>query len=275
MVKKSFLLTAMVLAFSGQLLAGSILEMSGRNQDGPVLLMNRMYAQAGKFRMDHMDGKGGILTSMIFLNNEMFIVNHQDKKFNRIDEATLAEFTAQMKKASEAMKQLEQQMANMPPQQRAMMEKMMKGRMPGMPGKSGMPTVRVEATGQGRWESYSCKNYTIYFGDERREEICAAPPEEVIGADEVLKAMQNMTEFQKKMTEAMPRIPIGGALNEQIEALSQIDGFPVHRQEYRKDVKLNEIFLSSAKQESLSDNLFSPPQGYKEEKMMKGRGRSK
>lgn len=59
MVKKSFLLTAMVLAFSGQLLAGSILEMSGRNQDGPVLLMNRMYAQAGKFRMDHMDGKGG------------------------------------------------------------------------------------------------------------------------------------------------------------------------------------------------------------------------
>ena len=59
MVKKSFLLTAMVLAFSGQLLAGSILEMSGRNQDGPVLLMNRMYAQAGKFRMDHYGRQGG------------------------------------------------------------------------------------------------------------------------------------------------------------------------------------------------------------------------
>ena len=51
--------------------------------------------------------------------------------------------------------------------------------------------------------------------------------------------------------------------------------FPSIARNTDKDVKLNEIFLSSAKQESLSDNLFSPPQGYKEEKMMKGRGRSK
>jgi hypothetical protein len=275
MIRKSFLVPAMVLAFSGQLLAGSVLEMSARYQAGPAALMDRMYAQDGKLRMDHMDGKGGILTSMIFRNNEMLVISHPDKKFNRINEEMLAKFSDQMKQANDAMKKMQQQMANLPPQQRAMMEKIMKGKMPGMPPKAQLPTLRVEATGQGRWESYSCKNYTIHFDEQRREEVCAAPPSEVKGSDEVLEALRNMREFQKKMTEALPQIPMGGALNQQIEAMNQIDGFAVHRQEYNKDVKQNEIFLSSAREESLSDDIFSPPQGYKEEKMMPGAGGSK
>ena len=213
--------------------------------------------------------------SMIFQNNELIMVSHTDKKFNRIDEKTLAELSAQMKKVSETMKQMEEQFAKMPPKQRAMMEKMMKGKMPGMPGKSAIPTIRVEATGQGRWKSYSCKNYTIHYNDRRREEICAAPPNEVKGADEVLQAIGNMREFQKKLTDAMPQFTSSNVFAQQIEAMNQIDGFAVHRQEYVRDVKQNEIYLSSAKQESVSENLFSPPKGYKEEKFMAGRGGSK
>ena len=118
------------------------------------------------------------------------------------------------------MKQMEEQFAKMPPKQRAMMEKMMKGKMPGMPGKSAIPTIRVEATGQGRWKLYSCKNYTIYYDDRHREEICAAPPNEVKGADEVLQAVGNMREFQKKLTDAMPQFTSSNAFSRQIEAMN-------------------------------------------------------
>ena len=46
---------------------------------------------------------------------------------------------------------------------------------------------------------------------------------------------------------------------------------------FRRDAVYNRAGIGprSAKQESLSDSLFSPPQGYKEEKFMSGRGGSK
>ena len=70
MVRKSFLLTAMVVAFSGTTACGRRPGNERQESRRPsAFVLNRMYAQGGKVRMDHMDGKGGILMSMIFQNN--------------------------------------------------------------------------------------------------------------------------------------------------------------------------------------------------------------
>ena len=58
-------------------------------------------------------------------------MDHKDKSYIVMDEAMLDEVSAQM---SEAMKEMEAQLASMPPEQRAMVEQMMKGQMQGMTG---------------------------------------------------------------------------------------------------------------------------------------------
>lgn len=275
-MKKSFLLLVAVVALSGQLFAGGVMEMSTKKQDGPVTLSERIYAQGGKLRIDHLDGKGGVQTTVLFQNNEMIVVSHPDKKFHRINEATLTELSAQMKKASEAMKQLEQQMANMPPEQRAMMEKMLKGKMPAMAGMGSEPlAIRVEATGPGSWESYSCKNYAVYLGDQKTQELCAVPPSEVEGADEFIEAARNMAEFFGKFKEALQMPAFASLTKSPAEIVGRVEGFPVHTKEFDNGVLQGERFLSSAKEESLSDSTFSPPQGYKEEKITPGKGGSR
>ncbi len=272
MIGRSLLLLALLVGMCGQLLAGGVFEMSTKGKDGAAVVANRMYAQAGKLRMDQMDPKGNIQTSVIFQNNEMIMISHPDRKFHRIDEKTLAELGAQMKKASEAMKQLEQQMASMPPQQRAMMEKMMKGKMPSMPGMGSKPlAIRVEATGTGTWESHTCKNYTVYTGDQKTQEVCAVPASQVEGADEFVEAARNMKEFFEKFKEALQSEAFTSLTKSPVEVVGEVDGFPVRTKEFENGTLREERFLSSAKKESLSDATFSTPQGYKEEKIMPGR----
>jgi hypothetical protein len=276
MTTKAFLLPAIILGLAGQLFAGGVLEMSTKNSSGATVVANRMYAQGGKLRMDQMDESGAVQTSAIFQNNEMVMVNYADKKFHRIDEKTLAQLGAQMQKASAAMKQLEQQMANMPPEQRAMMEKMMKGRMAGMAGMGAKPPViRFEADGMGTWQSYTCKNYTVYAGDQKIQEMCTVPASKVEGAEEFVAAARNMKEFFDKFKEALQMPAFANLAQNPAEVIGQVEGFPVHTKEFENGVLRQEKFLSSSKTESLSDSLFSPPQGFREEKFMPGQGGSR
>jgi len=273
-MRKSLLLVVAVVALAGQLIAGGVMEMTTKKQGGAAELAERIYAQGGKLRFDHLDAKGGARTTMLFQNSEMIVINHADKKYSRFNEATLAELSAQMKKASEAMKQMEQQMANMPPEQRAMMEKMMKGRMPGMAGSKPL-AIRVEATGAGSWESYSCKNYSVYIGEEKTQEVCAVPPSEIKGADEFIEAARSMAKFFEKFKEALQMPAFANLAKSPVEVVGQVEGYPVHTNEFQNGVLRGERFLSSAKVESLSDDVFSTPAGYKEEKIAMGRGGSR
>ena len=261
MMRKSFLLMAAVLALSGRLDAGGVLEMSAKHPEGPALVTNRIYSQGGMLRFDHLGTDGGVITTMIFRDNEMIIVSHSEKKIHRINEAMMAELEEKMAKGRAAMEKMQQQMANMPPQQRAMMEKMMKGGMPGMPSKAALPPLRLEASGTGSWQSYSCKNYTVYKGDEKDQEVCAAPPSQVKGASEFVQAARNMQEFYRKFQESLQMPGIASMTKNPVEVMGQIDGVPVYTKVFANGVLQEERFLSSAKEEGLADSTFAPPRG--------------
>ena len=134
--------------------------------------------------------------------------------------------------------------------------------------------IRVEAAGPGSWESYSCKNYNVFVGDEKTQEVCAVPPGQIKGSEEFLEAARNMAKFFEKFKEAMQMPAFANLAKSPVEVLGQIDGFPVHSTEFENGNPQSERFLSSSKEESLSDDTFAPPAGYKEEKMAMGRGGS-
>jgi len=203
-------------------------------------------------------------TITIFRDETLFIVNHQDQTYHRMDKDSMNRMSSQM---SEAMKQMEAELANVPPEQRAMMERMMKGRMPGgMPGAMGSnrPQRRIEVGGDEQVGEYSCTMYTVYRGTEKTQEVCAAPVSQIAVAEEAMEAFQAMSRFSKQFAESVQQSPLAAPLDNPFQFLDEINGFPVLVREFDGGRASSEVFLKSATQQSLSNDLFSVPDGYKE-----------
>ncbi len=259
-------------ALSAPLFGGAQIEMSARRSaDAPAVLADRLSAEGGALRLDQLDANGAPTQSMIFRDNEMVVVNHGDKTYLRITEKSVEELAAQLGQASAAMKQMQEQMANMPPKQRQMMEKMFKGKMPGMP--EAVPAIRIEKGDAGNFEDYACNHYRVFIGDALSQQLCAASTDQITGANEVMAAVENMQEFSRKLTESVPQAPMGGALKGTFDVMSQMDGLPVVTREYQDGKFVRERFLSSAKTVSLSSDHFAPPADYKEKQFMPNQGR--
>ena len=123
--------------------AGVVMEMEVRNADAAGKTgAETFYAEGEMTRTDFLSANGKD-SSLIFRDQTMYFVDHAEKVCQKIDKAGVDQLSSQM---NAMMKQ----MASMPPEQRQMMEKMMKGRMPGM-GKP--PVRRVEEGGMDQVES--------------------------------------------------------------------------------------------------------------------------
>ena len=239
--------------------AGVVMDLVTMNASGLETDRTRIYAQGEMIRMDEVSGDEAA-GSMIFLGNEFLYVDHQDKSYIVMDEAMLDEVSTQI---SDAMKQMEAQLASMPPEQRAMMEQMMKGQMQGMTAQQApSPSApRVEAKGSGEWKSYNCRQYAVYEGAEKVQDICAAQLDDVDGADDVIETFRNMAAYMTKMTESMPmgsddRINPG-------ELMDEIDGFPVHTIDYENGAVVGETSLDSVTEQDLDEGMFAAPEGYR------------
>jgi hypothetical protein len=169
---------------------------------------------------------------------------------------------------------MEEKLAQLPPEQRAMVEKMMQGQMGaqmqgGMLGGAPQPQ-RIEAEGSQKVESYSCKKYGVYRGTEKTSEILVAPADEVGAAAEALDAIRAMARFSETMLESFKDSPLAGMIDNPYQVLSEIDGFPVVTREFEGGRATEETVLKSANRESLDAGLFKPPADYKEKDPLAG-----
>jgi hypothetical protein len=258
---KKFVATSIstLLLLSPLAFAGVVMDLVTMNASGQETERSRIYAQSGKIRMEQSDGTETAAT-MIFLGNEFLYIDQQEKSYVVMDEAMLDEVSAKM---NEAMKEMEAQLASMPPEQRAMVEQMMKGQMQGMTAQQAPSSSapRVEAKGSGEWKSYKCRQYVVFEGAKKVQEICAAELDDVDGADEVIETFRNMAAYITKMTESMPmgsddRINPG-------ELMDEIDGFPVHTIDYENGVVARETSLDSVTEQDLDEGMFAAPEGYR------------
>lgn len=258
---------SMVLLLSPLAHAGVTMDLVNKNAGGQETDRTRIYAQSKMIRMDEVDGDK-VVSTMIFLGNELIYVDHRDKNYIVMDEAMLDEVSAQM---NDAMKQMEAQLANMPPEQRAMMEQMMKGRMPGMAGQESAPRPkpRVEAMGSGKWQSYTCQQYAVFEGPEKTQDVCATKLDHINGAGDVMDAFRNMAAYVTKMTESMPMRSDEG-MNPG-ELMDQIDGFPVYTVDYENGEVAGETLLDSVTEQDLEQDLFAAPEGYRRQDPFRGR----
>lgn len=260
--------------------AGGVLEMSmAAGGDSNSVVMERIYAQDGRLRLDTLDGTGNVSMSMIFRDGEMLQVGHVDRGFTRINEKTFAEIASTTGMAAsnmagasaqvaDAMKQMNEQLENLPPEQRQMMEQMIKQNMPQLAQIPGMgaepPRIEVEELGQGEWKSYSCTRYRVQLDANNHHELCAADIDQIEGGSEVREAFDAVQAFHQKMMEALPQLPFGNPLAQMPAIMARIEGFPVYRKEYNQGHLLGERYLTLDEVRNLNDSVFAVPEGYQE-----------
>ena len=244
--------------------AGAVMDMVILDASGEEIERAKIYAQSNMIRMDELGGDHSDI-SMIFLGDKLLYVDHDDKSYVALDETMMDDLSAQI---DEAMAELEKQLAGMPPEQRAMVEEMMKGQMQGlMPEQAGSrPAPRIEPMGSGRWQSYDCQKYAVFEGDEKIQELCAAELDDIDGADQAMDAFRSMGEYIMKMAESMPMMADQG-LNPG-ELMDEIDGFPVLTIDYENGTVVTQSSLQSITEEDIAPAMFAAPEGYQQRDLL-------
>lgn len=245
--------------------AGVSMELVTTDASGQETGRLSFVAQSDRIRMD--DKGDGARNSMIFLGDSFIVLDHKRKNYVVMDEAFINEVSTQM---SDAMKEMEKQLASLPPEQRAMAEQMMKGQMGQMMGQQQeAPPPRVESMGAGNWQDFDCEKFAVYEGGEKTQEVCAAELNDIDGAAEMMQAFRGMASFMTKMTESLP-MRDSVSMNPG-ELMDQIKGFPVHTIDYSNGAAVSETSLESVTEQDLDDGLFVVPEGYKREDPMRRR----
>ena len=257
-----------VLAIASTANAGVRLDLVRTDASGTETDRNEIFSQGEKLRIDSGGGPFSSDVSMIFLGDRFLVVDHDEQSYIVMDEAML---TAMSSKLNEAMKQMEAQLAKMPPEQRAMAEQMMKGQNSALEDIASAAPPRVEPIGPGEWEGTPCTRYAVFDGPDKSQDVCAAPLNQVDGAADMMQAFMGMAKFVQKLSESLPG-PLAASLSANPGAvMDQIDGFPIHSIEYRLGEPAGESRLESITEQELEESVFAAPDGYRLEDPFAGR----
>ncbi len=251
---KKLLLPALCL-FSAQALAGDVIEMSTRDMSGKELSRMISFTEADRSRMDQTGVDGS--SSVIFLDDQFLVLDHAQKNFVVMDDAMLEGIGAQI---NDAMKELEAQLAELPPEQREMAEQMMRAQMGGMGMTPHIPVLEIRQLGPGRWQSYDCSLAEMLEDGTKIQEICSVAYAEVSGSGELRDSFMRMASVLNKLYDAIPFS--GSGLRNPMEMLNELDGFPVRAVEFENGKPVRETVLESTREQDIDPDIFSAPPDY-------------
>lgn len=246
-----FLLTA-----SAQ--AGTVLEMLNRDLANKREGTAKTYAQAGKMRIE--SGSGAQDTFAIFRDETIYTLNPKDKTYIAMDRATMQQLAAQL---NPALKMLQEQMANMSPEQRAQVERMVGNK---LPGSESAPAEEVRKTARtGKVAGYACTYAEILQNGVLQSEACVAPPSDLQGSKELYDAALKVSALVKDMMASVDSPWIKQMMNREIENFQKLGGVPLMTRVFDEGKPIHEATLKSLHTQALAASLFEIPAGYKKQ----------
>lgn len=207
-----------------------------------------------------MKASSGKQNSMIIKANLITIVDDGKKTYMQMTKEEMKKMASQ---ASAAINQMQEKMKNMTPEQRAMMEKMMGGSLPG-----GLPSDKPDVwdaknTGKSDTvEGHKCAVWNLSRNGKLFEEMCVVPFKSLPGKEDVEKSF-------KELAEAFSEFTKGIDMGNSVQVRTQIDGYPVRTRSYDANGKLrgNETVLTKWVEESVPASAFEVPKGYTKKEM--------
>ena len=222
---------------------------------GQISIDGKMMAMRGKDAEE--------VPQMIFRGDRqvLYAINPKRKEYIEVDKATFDQMGGQM---DEMMKQMEAKLADMPPQQRAMVERMMRQQMPD-PAQADSPMRKpiVKRTEERKEiAGYPCRLYEIHVDDQKVREIWVTTWTNVDQGREAFGIFSELEEFFEGLMDAMKNSPFAGALQNPFDQVSKIDGFPVLTREFKGGTAIRESLFKSVTTVELAPDAFEPPKNY-------------
>ena len=210
-----------------------------------------------------MPGPAGAKQAVVFdaTRQVMWMINYDKKTYTEMTKADADRLGGQMQ---DALAQVQAQMANLPPAQRAQIEAMMRGR--GVPG---MTTRAVKTeykkTGTDKVGQWTCDKYEGFQNNQKVADLCTVDPAALGFAITDFEVSRQLGEFFKKM---MPQNA------DQMFTIGKVEdqgfsGVPVRRT-FTVAGRQTTTELSEATRQTFGDALFAVPAGFQKEDFLGG-----
>lgn len=260
---KNTLMTAAICALAAPVSAADVIVISQQTTTGAKsetsqthLDRNRMRAETadptGNKRVVVFDGAAQVLR----------IIDDQAKTYREITKADVDRLGGM----PDVMTQMQQQMQNLPPEQRAQIEAMMKARggISGAGGPSGKTEYKKVGTDRvGKW---TCDKYEGVRNGQKTSEVCTVDPKVLGFTAADLEVPKQLAEFfSKLMPHAEDRMFRVGTGDDKSFA-----GVPVRTVSLGPQPSVTEV--TDVSRQSLPDSTFAVPAGY-QKTAFGGRGR--
>ncbi len=253
------ILTAAALLAAAPVCAGVRIETTTRDIKTKVAEATQVVmVQDGKIRTDN--ARHG--NSMIVKDAVLYVIDDKRKTYSEMDKATMKKTADQ---AGAAMKQMQERLKNLPPEQRAQMEKMMGSHLPGaMSGKE--DSWEMKDTGKNETvEGRKCRLWNLLKNGTMNEELCVVPFSSLPGKEDFEKTFKELSEAFAGMAKGLP-----GA-SESIKARTSVNGYPVRIRHFDDagNPRGTETVLTKWQEESLPSSTFEIPAGYSKKELPK------
>ncbi len=174
--------------------AGVLIVETTTTTDGPAQ-SHQIQIDKDWMRAEH-DTPSGEKGAFVFdgVKQMIWIINYDKKTYSEMTKADVEGMGHQM---TDALARMQEQMKNLPPEQRARMEEMLKGR--GMPGSTvaSRTTYRKAGTDAvGRW---TCDKYEGYREGQKVLELCTVDPKALGFVEADFEVARKLAEFFKQL----------------------------------------------------------------------------
>jgi len=204
-------------------------------------------------------------STMIFkgADGQAIAVDHEEQSYVALNREQVA---ATMEQLNPALAQMRKQLDSLPPDQRAMVEKMMGRKMPVQPGAP--PKWDVDATGEsGQHAGLDCEWYSVSREGVLQQRMCMADQDDITGGVEAVATMRQMAKFiDEVFAPIRAQLPMVMGDNPMAN-LEKMDGFPIITQRLSNGSVESDLRFQGAVEVALDNNTFEPPAGYTERRI--------
>jgi hypothetical protein len=256
---------------TGAAQAGTLLETVNRDlsREGGSTIIHT-WAQNGMMRVETQANKETSRSTMIFKDDTIYAINHQEKSYYAMDRESMKRVADQL---NPALKMLQERMKDMTPEQRAQMEKMMGGRLPPGMGEAEKKTEIKRTARTDKVSGHSCSYVQVLEDGVLTDELCVTPNKSLKGADELMTAATKMADLMREMMSTMDAPWLKQMADKQIQNFAELGGIPVFSRHFEAGSPQSETTLTSIRSETLAASTFEVPAGYARKDMLAAPGR--
>jgi len=240
--------------------AGTVIQQVERAVGNPQARQTvTIYLDAGKMRVEGENpGQGKYLLIFDESKQVMWMADLGKNTYMEITKAQVEQMANQM---GQMMAQMQQAMASVPPEQRAMVEQMMRGR---MGGAAAPPQITVRDKGaSGTVAQFTCKKWDVLTNGQVTQEVCAADPSQIKLDASAYETFKAVAEFYAPLRNMIPQGSGWSAPN----AMEEIGGFPVQTVAYENGRPTSEWVLQSVEERTVDAGQFTLPPNLRKQEM--------